>query len=69
MELIFLFIAFVPVTYLFINRDALFQSRSPGRHALAACVWGLVYGVLVGLVFPPLGILVGLGVGIWAFQR
>jgi hypothetical protein len=68
-ELIFILIALVPVTYLFINRDAMYQPRSRGRHALGACVWGVVYGVLVGLIVLPLGILVGLGVGVWAFLR
>jgi uncharacterized membrane protein len=69
MELIFILIALVPVTYLFIHRDALFQSRSSGAQLVYACIWGVVYGVLVGLLFIPLGVLVGLGVGLWAYLR
>jgi hypothetical protein len=69
MELIFILIALVPVTYLFINRDALFQSRAGGAQIVYACIWGIVYGVLLGLLFVPLGVLVGLAVALWAYLR
>jgi hypothetical protein len=68
-ELIFIFIALAPVTYLFIKRDDVYRARSLGGRILVASGWGVVYAVLVGLIVLPLGVSVGLGVDVWAFLR
>jgi len=66
---IFAIVALIPVTYLFINRNVIHHEISRARWAevLIACAWGAVYALLVGMILGPLGILIGIGVGIYVF--
>jgi len=66
---IFVIVALVPVTYLFINRNLIHREIPRARWAkvFVACAWGAVYALLMGLILGPLGILIGIGVGIYVF--
>jgi hypothetical protein len=69
--LIFAIVALIPVTYLFINRNVIHResARSRSVEVLVAVAWGVVYALLVGIILGPLGILVGVAVGVYAFLR
>jgi hypothetical protein len=68
---LFALAALVPVTYLFINRNVIHRemARSRTADAVVALLWGGVYAFLLGLVLGPLGVLVGVAIGLYLFFR
>jgi hypothetical protein len=69
--LIFAIVALIPITYLFINRGVINHEvpRPQWVEVLIAVTWGVVYALLLGVILGPLGLLAGLGVGVYAFFR
>ena len=69
--MIFAIVALIPITYLFINRGVIHHEvqRPQWVEVLIAVTWGVVYALLLGAILGPLGLLAGLGVGVYAFFR
>jgi drug/metabolite transporter (DMT)-like permease len=67
--MVFAIVALIPITYLFINRNVIHRERRRSRwiDAAVAVVWGLVYAVLLGSILGPIGVLIGLAVGVYSF--